>query len=137
MCTNVYKRFRPNTFQKINASQKNKTRAYACLGSPPELRRVSVSPPTPRLPVSRGRERRSLETRFGKRYHAPIPASKSLRTRKPAMRSTICFALASILIAVLTVSAFADVGVKKTDSGVEVTVDGQPFTTYIFDSGFK
>jgi hypothetical protein len=34
-------------------------------------------------------------------------------------------------------SARADVGLKKTDTSVEVTLDGQPFTTYIFDSGFK
>jgi hypothetical protein len=33
--------------------------------------------------------------------------------------------------------ARAEVSVKKTDGGVEVTLDGQPFCTYIFDSGFK
>jgi len=31
----------------------------------------------------------------------------------------------------------AEVGVKRTDSSVEVTLDGQPFATYIFDAGFK
>jgi Methane oxygenase PmoA len=35
------------------------------------------------------------------------------------------------------VPAWADVGVKKTEQGVEVTVDGQPFTTYLFNAGFK
>lgn len=34
-------------------------------------------------------------------------------------------------------TARAEVGVKPNDKGVEVTLDGQPFATYIFDSGFK
>jgi len=33
--------------------------------------------------------------------------------------------------------AGAEVGLTKTEKGVEVTVDGQPFTTYIFNAGFK
>jgi methane monooxygenase PmoA-like len=33
--------------------------------------------------------------------------------------------------------AKADVGVKQTNGGVEVTIDGESFTTYIFNSGFK
>src|SRR5438105_10953638 len=39
----------------------------------------------------------------------------------------------------LTISSqvYADVGLKKTDKNVEVTLDGQPFVTYVFDSGFK
>jgi hypothetical protein len=41
------------------------------------------------------------------------------------------------VIAVRAAPAWAEVGVKKTEKGVEVTLDGQPFTTYIFDSGFK
>src|SRR5262245_19009859 len=48
---------------------------------------------------------------------------------------------ASLLIAVvalaLTPAARADVGVKKSDGSVEVTLDGQPFATYVFNSGFK
>jgi len=31
----------------------------------------------------------------------------------------------------------ADVGMKKADDRVEVTLDGQPFATYIFNAGFK
>jgi len=42
-----------------------------------------------------------------------------------------------VIAFVLPAPALADVGVKKTEKGVEVTLDGQPFTTYIFDSGFK
>jgi Family of unknown function (DUF6807) len=34
-------------------------------------------------------------------------------------------------------SARAEVGLKKTDAGVEVSLDGKPFTTYIFNAGFK
>jgi hypothetical protein len=34
-------------------------------------------------------------------------------------------------------TAVAEVGVKQTEKAVEVTLDGQPFATYIFDSGFK
>lgn len=46
---------------------------------------------------------------------------------------------ALLLVVALFVAApaWADVGVKKTEQGVEVTLDGQPFTTYIFNSGFK
>lgn len=42
-----------------------------------------------------------------------------------------------VLVLVMCASAVAEVGVKKTDTGVEVTLNGQPFTTYIFNSGFK
>lgn len=47
-----------------------------------------------------------------------------------------CFALACILSAVIMFqpSARAEVGVKTTSAGVEVTVDGQPFTTYLFNN---
>ncbi len=34
-------------------------------------------------------------------------------------------------------AARGEVALKKTDAGVEVTLNGQPFTTYIFDSGYK
>lgn len=47
-------------------------------------------------------------------------------------------AIPAVLLALsLSAAAYGDVGVKKTDSSVEVTLDGQPFTTYIFNSGFK
>jgi hypothetical protein len=42
-----------------------------------------------------------------------------------------------VLTLSVSLTASAEVGVKPTDTGVEVTVDGQPFCTYIFDSGFK
>ena len=53
-----------------------------------------------------------------------------------------CAVIALALLAVLAAlapdaAARAEVGVKKTDTGVEVTLDGKPFTTYVFDSGFK
>jgi hypothetical protein len=53
------------------------------------------------------------------------------------MRSLATAILVLITVVALTPSARADVGMKKTDTGVEVTLDGQPFATYIFDSGFK
>jgi hypothetical protein len=37
----------------------------------------------------------------------------------------------------LAMPARADVQMKTTGEGVEVTLDGQPFATYIFNSGFK
>ena len=45
--------------------------------------------------------------------------------------------LSLVLSLSVTAAVCGEVGVKKTDTGVEVTLDGQPFTTYIFDSGFK
>jgi hypothetical protein len=53
------------------------------------------------------------------------------------MRSIAASVVFLILILTTSASALAEVGVKKTDTGVEVTIDGKPFTTYIFDSGFK
>src|SRR6478735_5291290 len=53
------------------------------------------------------------------------------------MRTLARLAAIVTLAAFLASSALADVGVKKTDTGVEVTLDGQPFATYIFDAGFK
>jgi hypothetical protein len=41
------------------------------------------------------------------------------------------------LILVSGAIARAEVGLKKSDTSVEVTLDGKPFTTYIFNSGFK
>ena len=43
----------------------------------------------------------------------------------------------AIAVSIMCGSAQADVGVKKTDKGVEVALDGQPFATYIFNGGFK
>ena len=44
----------------------------------------------------------------------------------------------SVVVALVFASfASADVGVKKVEGSVEVTLDGQPFATYVFDSGFK
>jgi hypothetical protein len=42
-----------------------------------------------------------------------------------------------VAAAFVSASAAADVGVKPNDKGVEVTLDGQPFATYIFNTGFK
>ena len=49
-------------------------------------------------------------------------------------------ALAAIVCVVALMfasTASAEVQVKKVDGGVEVTLDGKPFATYVFDSGFK
>jgi hypothetical protein len=45
--------------------------------------------------------------------------------------------VSSLLVVAFCAMARAEVGMKKTDTGVEVTLDGKPFTTYIFNSGFK
>lgn len=53
------------------------------------------------------------------------------------MRRFVACVLTLAAILVMNSNARAEVGVKKTDTGVEVTIDGKPFTTYIFNSGFK
>src|SRR5260221_13558331 len=55
----------------------------------------------------------------------------------PVMCRTICCVLSLAVAVVLGSPVRADVGLKKTDAGVEVTLDGQPFATYVFNSGFK
>jgi len=45
--------------------------------------------------------------------------------------------LVLFLVAGLAATARGEVTLKKTDTGVEVAIDGKPFTTYIFNSGFK
>jgi hypothetical protein len=53
------------------------------------------------------------------------------------MRSVItCLAFTALVLGSVSF-ARAEVSLKKTDGGVEVTLDGQPFATYIFNSGFK
>jgi hypothetical protein len=53
------------------------------------------------------------------------------------MRSLISLFACFICLSFIVSTARAEVGVKKTDSSVEVTIDGQPFATYIFNAGFK
>jgi len=53
------------------------------------------------------------------------------------MRSIVAFTSSAALVLGLSVAARAEVSVKKSDANVEVTLDGQPFATYIFDAGFK
>ena len=53
------------------------------------------------------------------------------------MRFALAFLLCTFAVLVFSMSSRADVGVKKTDQTVEVTLDGQPFATYIFNSGYK
>src|SRR5881628_3102728 len=52
------------------------------------------------------------------------------------MRSVAAFVASAVIFASVA-TARGDVGMKKTDAGVEVTLDSQPFATYIFNSGFK
>lgn len=53
------------------------------------------------------------------------------------MRAILCAWTVSLVgCAVATLQA-AQVELRTTASGVEVTIDGQPFTTYLFDSGHK
>ncbi len=53
------------------------------------------------------------------------------------MRQAVMMLLSCSIGLALSLPARAAVGVKRTDSGVEVTLDGQPFATYVFNSGFK
>ena len=53
------------------------------------------------------------------------------------MRLVVVISLCLAILSAFASAVSAEVAVKKTDSGVEVTIGGQPFTTYIFDSGFK
>jgi Family of unknown function (DUF6807) len=53
------------------------------------------------------------------------------------MRSALALLLCAILSLAFSLPSRADVGVKKTAESVEVTLDGQPFATYVFNSGFK
>lgn len=53
------------------------------------------------------------------------------------MRPALALMLCAVVGLVVASSARADVGLKKTEGGVEVTLDGQPFATYVFNSGFK
>jgi hypothetical protein len=48
-------------------------------------------------------------------------------------RAVLCILVGAIVCP----SASAQVQMKKTDGGVEVTLDGKPFTTYVFKSGVK
>jgi Methane oxygenase PmoA len=70
------------------------------------------------------------------RYHAAIP-SPFFDSEIVVMRRPFALALCASLVLVSLSSASADVGVKKTEGGVEVTLDGQPFAKYIANSGFK
>ena len=45
--------------------------------------------------------------------------------------------LLPLVAAVVCLPVRAEVGVKQTDTGVEVMLDGKPFTTYLFNSGYK
>jgi len=53
------------------------------------------------------------------------------------MRAALVIFCCLGLALAISSSASADVGLKKSDANVEVTLDGKPFATYIFDSGFK
>lgn len=53
------------------------------------------------------------------------------------MRSFLSLALAATLSTLLMAPAFAEVGVKKGDGTIEITLDGQPFATYISNGEFK
>jgi hypothetical protein len=51
-------------------------------------------------------------------------------------RFVVCL-LPVAFIVLFASPAAAEVELKQTEKGVEVTLDGKPFTTYIFNSGFK
>lgn len=53
------------------------------------------------------------------------------------MRRIVVTSLCWVLVLAGIGVAQAEVGVKQTATGVDVTIDGKPFATYIFDAGFK
>lgn len=53
------------------------------------------------------------------------------------MRSTWSVILCMTALLVAAAARAEQVDVKKIDGGVEVTLDGKPFTTYLFQSGVK
>jgi len=53
------------------------------------------------------------------------------------MWRSLVVSLCAVVFLACVSTVEAEVGMKKTDTGIEVTLDGQPFATYIFDSGFK
>ncbi len=53
------------------------------------------------------------------------------------MRFAFVLVACAALVFAISLPLRADVGVKQTAETVEVTLDGQPFATYIFNSGFK
>jgi hypothetical protein len=53
------------------------------------------------------------------------------------MRSLISLFICGVVVVITAAPAVAEVGVKKTEGSVEITLDGQPFATYVFNSGFK
>jgi len=53
------------------------------------------------------------------------------------MRRVIALVVCLVAAFWAPLPARAEVGVKKTDSSVEMTLDGKPFATYIFNAGFK
>lgn len=52
------------------------------------------------------------------------------------MRLSLVLAFLSVVV-LLAAPARGEVALKETSTGVEVTLDGQPFTTYVFKSGAK
>lgn len=53
------------------------------------------------------------------------------------MRRVIAGSLPLVFLLLYSAPVVAEVELKQTDKGVEVTLGGKPFTTYIFNSGFK
>lgn len=53
------------------------------------------------------------------------------------MRFTLPAILSFAILLVAVAAQAEQVDVKKVDGGVEVTLDGKPFTTYLFQSGVK
>src|SRR5438105_9019948 len=68
------------------------------------------------------------------RYHS---AYRSLAFGDCRMRFAFALMVCAVAGFTFSLPLRADVGVKKTDQTVEVTLDGQPFATYIFNSGYK
>jgi hypothetical protein len=77
-----------------------------------------------------------VDSRFRGRYDAAIEFILFVREIVVMCRPLV-LALCSAFVVAGISTVQADVGMKKTAAGVEVTLDGQPFATYIFDSSFK
>jgi hypothetical protein len=60
-----------------------------------------------------------------------------LPTEVARMRRVFACSLPIVFLLLYSAPVVAEVELKQTDKGVEVTLGGKPFTTYIFNSGFK
>lgn len=79
-----------------------------------------------------------LEMRHRAQYHDPplrVLSASVVPQKGPAMKR--CFLLVALLFCLSASAAEPKLTVEKSDTGVAVKVDGQPFATYVFHSKSK